>query len=232
MRHSTVLHPSRLPWCWLADFLEIQRPADALPMRVQCPICSRREMYVYQDTIGSGEWAHCFNVDCRFSGDMIELAAATWKASPHAAVRRLVALGLALEHDEVTPESLQDYVARFPGSRMKARDFWHRCRKILVNSRSEELGVLRAKYRLLQYCAPDDWDRGLGSMVGAACAKEIEFLFRPYNRQPDSHVTQSPRKVFRGTCWRDVLVTTSFAAPGLLCGFHFLGRSGERGHDN
>jgi hypothetical protein len=232
--NNVTLRPSRVPWSALASILEISRPNDALPVRVCCPICGKHQLWVYDNSSG-GEWAHCFNTKCGFAGDMLELAAATWDIPIEAAVARLKESGLPLDAEETSAEAVSSYARKCLESRSRARQFWHKCRDALAQSRTPdnsptvELNGLLSRMRLLGSLSAEQWKKGPGRFVGTAPAHQIEVFFRPYERGQGNHLKRSTRKLFRGPQWRDVLVTPSYAAPELLAGFHFLGREGGDG---
>lgn len=65
----------------------------AFPAVVDCPFCQQPQLYLFDDVVTDGIWAHCES--CRAHGDIITFASLIWNNSRAEALARLVDLGAA-----------------------------------------------------------------------------------------------------------------------------------------
>ena len=72
----------------MLPLLDVAVKSNALPAIATCPLChTESQLRVVLDAVTGGEWAYCLT--CKFSGDMIALAARAWKLGIPATLRRL-----------------------------------------------------------------------------------------------------------------------------------------------
>lgn len=65
----------------------------AFPAVVDCPLCQQPQLYLFDDVVTDGVWAHCEG--CRAHGDIITFGSLIWNNSRAEALNRLVDLGAA-----------------------------------------------------------------------------------------------------------------------------------------
>ena len=95
-----------VPWLWLLSQLEVAVRSPVLPaIFLRCPLCGHERLTIMEDYLNGGETFHCRN--CNEAGDMIELAAATWKMSIPGTIQKLNRQGFDLPTDV---KAVQGYV--------------------------------------------------------------------------------------------------------------------------
>lgn len=102
--------------------LGIKLPSDHRPpLVVDCPICYRAEtLSLLPDPTNPGEWASCRG--CGFAGELLALAAATWKLDARTSAKRLRQLGVI--HPETDDSELARYVNQHVDIRHDAIRLW------------------------------------------------------------------------------------------------------------
>src|SRR3954463_9663553 len=88
-RSSLNVH---LSWPQTLALLGLSLTDEALPARLDCPLCGLRRLHVYPDVLCGGAWFACS--DCGRCGDLIELAAALWGMDLYATLQHLAHLGV------------------------------------------------------------------------------------------------------------------------------------------
>lgn len=213
-----------VPWTEILGSLDAATAANSLPARVQCPLCNGPRLTIYEDTISGGCWHYCF--DCRSAGDMIELAAATWKVSPAVAVRRLVSeYQCPIPEDRTNADTVNKYVVGHPQYRTKMLDLWNKSSDYLRSCHSPVMRGLREKFRLESQLSETRWREGPGKMFGAYPHVAIEKVFCPNSIIGNRCVTNT--RTFKGRGWSDIMVIPHFDLPNRICGFLFVGRAGN-----
>ncbi|MCE9554562.1 MAG: hypothetical protein K8T91_14485, partial [Planctomycetes bacterium] len=209
--------------------------STALPQSFTCPICKTSHLQIFDDHVLGGQWAACRA--CRFAGDLIELAAATWRVEVPAAVLRLGGLDQLspIPSDEDTESYLRDHIQY----RRRLEEFWGRAQKEAGQVANPSIRDLLRSFCLFDLAQSPEWLRRTGRFVGAATAKEVEeilFLYS-YQVQPrlnsDGNSTKrrgggpGGRRIFSGHDWHDLLVVPFYDLPGRICAFLFIGRDGN-----
>ena len=220
-----------LSWPQTAALLGLTLADEALPVRLDCPLCGHRRMHVYPDGLWGGAWFACS--DCGRCGDLIELAAALWGMDLHATLLHLAHLGASLPSEALEPERVADYVRDYPGSRQRLNALWERARAWLPQARSPALNRLRAQLHLSDTLSLERWQQGPGRLLGGLPREEVEACFCPLSTgqggvHPERYrLNPSRGRVFRGPGWSDVLVIPYHDLPGHICTLHFIGREGK-----
>ena len=204
-----------ISWPALAAALELPVTDHALPASTVCPTCHKSNLTVYQDSITGGGWHHCF--DCGQSGDLIELASYAWKITPKATLVKLVEGGFPLPSDKVTDDSVDGYIERYIERRHKTNSIWEDARNYLVGGNTPSLNYLKAHFRLNTALSQQRMSQGPAKLFGALPRKQVEQFCGRTNKN----------RIFRGKGWQDVVVIPFYDLPDRICGFEFIGRSGN-----
>lgn len=202
-------------WPKAADALGLSRMHDALPTVTTCPLCQAARLYVYDDAAG-GCWAHCR--DCRFSGNLVDLAAKLWDTTPEAALHQL-----ACEHGaspDQAAAAADHWSQRRTLYQRRVADSWREAQRYLASG-AANVGWLRQQYGLGASVALNSarWGDGPARLLGALPYRRLaEVLSQSEGRRP--------RGVFIGPGWADVLVVPFYDVPERICGFYAVGRKG------
>ena len=207
-------------WAVIADVLGIPKSNQALPVLTTCPLCHGNRFSV-QNSIHDGDWAYCF--DCKYSGNLLELAAAIWKCSLTAAVSRLAYEGVPIPSESLTDEAVTTYINTALVKRKRFADMWAKSQSYLVNGQSKEIAALRHRFCLTSNFSNDRMFDGPAKLFGAAPRPDVELTWQPGL----SNYHQSAFRLFKGRGWGDVLVVPFWNAPNSLSSFLFVGRKGE-----
>lgn len=175
----------------------------ALPAVLPCPFCKNHRLHITKDPYYAGEWAYCTN--CEFHGDMIELAARTWKLDLRAAVDKL-----AVEFPLSTGD-VDKYLIHNVAPRTAVSKFWARCRT-RMSDRSVEINNLAIDW----HCSPSrqhDWPRLGSRLIGAAARDDVQELSLEIGtlRPPGD------------PAFKHVLIHPYYDAPGRVCAIRLLG---------
>lgn len=187
-----------------------------MPAVTACPACQLRQLYVYRDAIFGGEWLHCRN--CDYHGDIVEVAAHTWKLDVwHAAVK------LAGFPQVVVPGSdpmnrLQGYL-QLVERRKQVDKFWETSREQLGQLEDGDLREILTKHSVMRSLTAGDWHRTGARLVGVASREQIEQAFK--------HRQHHRYNVLKGPGWKYLMTLPFYDLPGRLCGFLFVGREGK-----
>lgn len=193
-----------------------------LPAVVNCPLCTKRRLRIYQDSIIGGQWTHCRG--CNFSGDVIELAAAAWKLSIRATIKRLDVQGVDVSLGVPLDQSITYYEQEILEPRRRMRDFWELCKQNYANADTAELRDLQRKLGT-NVNLVSLWPDPRKQVLGASTVRELEKWNYPKQAKNDEMPT--PRggyKRFVGARWGSLLVIPYWSLPGRLSGFLCIGR--------
>jgi len=192
---------------------------NVLPATLQCPLCSKRALDVYQDSACGGQWFYCRG--CHATGDMIELICSVWKVNTTTALHKVKEAGLDLPVTLLTDEAIADYHRRTTEPRRRVRAYWKACQEHFLDAGS---GSVRSLQHLLGVHVSElTWLRPDSLFVGSASAKDTVACLRTAEKQLS--------RVFPGKGWHDVLVIPFYDLPGRICAFQFIGRKGEYPED-
>ncbi len=209
------------PWHEVSRILGLSTPSESLPVRSPCPLCRGDRLTIYQDTTTESDWGYCF--DCRFRGDMIELAAAVWKVSLQDAANRLAYEGAPFPPDSLTEEKLAAYVTRTVGHCQRLLEVWEKAQHQLLYGQSPEVNALRQRFGLTESFSRDRMRDGPAKLFGAINMKVLQNAVRPCAyRWP-----RSRDRLVHGAGWRDVMLVPYWNAPGRIAGFYVVGRRGN-----
>ena len=194
-------------------------------MLVPCTHCGSPRMRIYDDTKYAGNWHYC--PSCKSSGDMIELAARTWKCSLQQAVTRLTLAGVPFPEGSDSDDSVAAYEKTRTGAQQRARDL------LAKGSEDLALGRINPSYIIQQLGLLKDqdkpyWRRRMGRFMGACAATAALCLTRPATA---SHGRLSSDTKFRGKGWHDVVAIPFHDLPGRCAGYLFIGRLARPGQD-
>ncbi len=198
---------------------------------MNCPLCrSVDQLLVSLDTSLGGEWAYCR--ECKFAGDMIALASATWKLGILQTLQRLAAM---VDGFPVDPVVFDSYIVRRHDRLARIRDFWQGCQVCHMKAENADLRALQKKFNS-HNAAYDDWPQGVGQFIGSSCKDAVEATFQPIKSENWEGVKNKrsgslPSTTLTGPNWKDLLVIPYWDLPGRMCGFLFIGRGGEIGTD-
>lgn len=143
----------------------------AFPAVVDCPLCHQSGLYLFDDVVSDGIWAHC--EQCKSHGDIITFAARIWNISQAEALNRFVDIGAATqsETDRYSGEYLRA-VARLAAGEA----FWEESAHQLWNHRDDIIGCRLRELGLEQTV---DSCRGL---IGVAHPDQIAEFCRSVGR--------------------------------------------------
>lgn len=208
--------------------------SKALPTTTRCPACDQdNALTVYHDFAGNGQWFYCRH--CVLSGEIIELACKVWGCSMEVAMTRLASVG-AIDASAIKSSKpfdvngAADQVNRLIKARRRLTDLWQAAGKRLPEMINTDATIARLcnRYGIRLDASPQRWASGPVQLLGAAHVTAIGRAFFP-------HVPESRRskkhQVFTGRGWDEVLMVPYQDMPGRVVGFAFLGRNGERLHD-
>jgi len=199
----------------------VEIKGSVLPATVQCPLCSKKALDVYQDLAFGGQWGCCRG--CHFSGDMIELLRAAWKVNTATALHKVKIQGVEVPVTLLTDEAVEEYERLRLGPRNRVREFWKQAQEHFMEGGSPSLRELH-KHLGVQL-SELGWLPTNTLFVGSATAKAATLCLRPGEEQ-----TRSNTVVFRGKGWGDVLVLPFYDLPGRICAFQFIGRGADPEH--
>ena len=206
-------------WPEVAQVLGLPATGQALPLQSACPLCRGDRLTVYQDSITQGEWGYCF--DCRFSGDLFELAAATWQVEIPEAIRRLAYEGVPIPPESLSDQAISVYINRILQLSRRLRKIWDHAKQQLVRPQSLKIKFLRQKFGLADNFSQERELSGPATLFGVSNAVLLERYLFPHK---DGH-RGSPR-MFRGHGWRDLIVVPYFGAPGHIVALFMIGKDG------
>jgi len=217
--------PNRyIAWYQILPLLHIPVPAGAPPFTVRCPICGVDNLSIYQDTIFGGYWHYCF--ECKSKGDLIELAAKTWRKSIPDTIGQLVQHDVALPAITTTPERIAIYQQSYIDEQRHAQAFWERSRRALAEHDAPG-GELVRQFGIRTDLQPKLWLTQAGRFIGGTTKHKIEWFCRPHTRGSRTAACRGQRRVLRGKDWHTAMVLPFHDVPGRLSGFLFIGRDGD-----
>ncbi len=215
---STSLFNRRLRWTDVARLLGIEFESHSLPTLVTCPLCTGRDLRVYEDTSARGAWFHC--AGCGAGGDGVSFPAAVWGVDPAAAVERLIMADLLVPADR---EQVAVYVKMHADRHARMSAFWAAAKSNLPAPASPDVARLTRIVGLNTDLSPERWRKGLGELVGAAERTAVERVFHP-DRYFKYRACDTTSRVFKGRGWTDVLVLPYTSSQARISGFSFVGK--------
>jgi hypothetical protein len=215
---------SHVKWITLLKLLGSEVRTPAIPAVVRCPICSHLQLEILQDYISHGAWGACRH--CHFAGDMIELAAATWKLSIPATIHKLQQNGV-----DIPPEAspAETYRQQYVEYRHRFRELWTEAQAGLLHNTTHLKGLV---YELGWRCEvpADRWTEGPARILGAASTRDVERCFMPGTFRTTGRNTSNSR-LFKGGKWDGVLMIPFYDLPDRMCAAMFIGRRGDPERD-
>jgi len=221
---------AHIGWHQVLPLLGIKAASTSIPLMVPCPMCRKPRLTIYNDSKFGGNWHYC--PDCHSSGDMIELAAKTWKISLEDTIRRLVASGLPFPADAVTQEAIRRYEQGYVAEQTHIRRLREDSRRLMAD------GDVQLERVLQQMGLPQDhqrayWRKRMGRFIGGADKLRCIQGFYPHAgpRKENSVGRNEHANMFRGKGWNDMLVVPFHDLPERCAGVLFIGRHAERDKD-
>jgi hypothetical protein len=216
-------------WQWLLRELGSPVIQSSLPAKTSCPVCHAGVLNVYEDFIASGQWHQCR--DCSSTGDLIELAAKSWKLSIPSTIVKLSRLGFDLAYDQ---NAISKYTKQHVEYRQQLSELWRDAASEMENP-SGELQRLIGLFNLRCDVPVARWQAGPGSLLGGTTTEKIERTFAPgvmeHADEKGQRSSPSEHAIFTGPGWRDSLVIPYYDLPDRICGFLFVGREGRYPED-
>lgn len=203
-------------WQGVADLLELRRDRQTLPANLQCPACNTHQLFVYRDDNFGGEWVHCRQ--CDYHGDIVELAATTWKLDLWHAAVKLATFPQACAVAAVPTDRLNDYLP-IVERRRQVDKFWQQARSQLGVLEDNDLRDVLTKFGVVRSLAEPDWKQTAGKLVGVVTREQVEQCFKT-RKHHRSHV-------LRGPGWKYLMAVPYYDLPGRVVGFLFIGRQGR-----
>lgn len=167
-------------WQKLFRLLALDAAGAVLPCTSTCPACAG-VLTSFQDNICGGTWHHCS--DCKFSGDMVELAAVVWQITIEQAFERLTASGLIMS--SVGRLILPDYLNGFYRKRRAAQNLWEASDSLLEASRplrcllgahdAGELSWAKFGHNLARLASPQTL-KNAGISIGMKLVDQVAIL--------------------------------------------------------
>lgn len=181
---------------------------------------------IYQDSRIHGAWHHCSS--CGTYGDMIELAARTWKVDLPAAIRRLANLGL--DFPQGTDDLIiGDYMRYSPERREHLTKLLQDGADCLQgDDRGGYIGLLRQLHITTEMSARQ-WQERMGQWIGGANYRTIDVALRPWLQNTDKWLNSGGKcRIFCGGGWREVIMIPFHDLPERVCGLLLIGRHCRR----
>ena len=220
---------ARVPHRQLLDLLGCTVRTHSLPQLMVCPVCGKGGMLVYHDHIDHGAWYNCRV--CNRYGDLLELAARTWKLELPQAIVRLAGQGFDLPADK---EAIQRYQREHVHYRQRLEKLWDAAQQGLIHH-SHALMRVMDRLGLHWLESVTRWHAGPGKLVGGLPKTDIEKCFAPtvMNNAAARHQKYNPsaNAVFKGKSWGDVLVVPFYDLPGRISCLLCVGREGDPASD-
>ncbi len=175
----------------------------ALPTVVGCPLCGRPQLHVYPDHQFASQWLHCRA--CEASGDIIELAAATWKLGLPATLEKLQ--GWDLAKPGFAEADLAPYL-QLHARRQQVAKLWRQARDYTQWPNAAEIRTTQRKLGIYPEYTADEWPRRGGQFVGVLDREQLGSLWPKESK----HARIPP-------AWKQCFVIPLEALPGQLVGF-------------
>ena len=151
---------ARVPHRQLLDQLGCTVRTHSLPQLAICPICRKGGMQIYHDHVDNGAW-FCCRV-CNRYGDLIELAAATWKLDLPQAITQLARKGFDLPTDK---EAIQRYQFEHVNYRQRLEKLWDGAQRGLIHESPTLMRVMN-RMGLAWSESLGRWQAGPGKLIG------------------------------------------------------------------
>lgn len=143
----------------------------AFPAVVDCPFCQQPTLYLFDDVVCDGVWAHCEG--CRAHGDIITFGARIWNTTIAEALTRFVDMGAAARGDA---DRLSGEYLRALARLNAAEEFWELARAQVWNHHDD---IIACRQRELGLDSTVDACHGL---IGAAHPDQVTEFCRAVGR--------------------------------------------------
>lgn len=212
-----------VPWVDILQTLGLPAAGQALPAKTHCPLCQGRRFSLYQDNIAGGAWGYCF--DCRWSGDLIELAATVWDLSVAETVDRLVQQGFPIPQRKHNREAVAAYQTHCHDQRRRLWSLWAEAQRNYIQIPSHSLNNLLIHLGLTHDFSRERTAAGPARYMGYVPYNTAHRAIYPGRPRGKSHVRLFAGKGHFGH--QDLLVIPYFHPPGQIAAFEFAGRYGD-----
>jgi hypothetical protein len=211
-----------VPWYQLLSLMRLPVPNGNLPAVTSCPLCEGERLHIFQDTIFGGAW-HCCS-DCRAHGDMIHLAAHTWKKSLLDTAIYLEENGFTFDTDDTLPEAVSVYHKNIIGRFDRMSAMAVQAGVDLGNPHLSVMPILE-KLGLHEIVNNRIWSERMREFVGAAWVVKVAQTIRPsVKKQEDlGWFRLGEQSPFKGKRWRDAVVIPVWDLPERVSGFLVIG---------
>lgn len=205
-------------WHQVLPVLGIDAKPSPMPMLVRCPHCDSPRMRIYDDTRNGGHWHYC--PGCKSAGDMIELAARTWKCNLQQAVTRLITAGVPLPEESASNASMEPYTQWVLGIQQRSRTL------LATGAEALALGHVNPGYVIQQLGLLKDqnkpyWRRRMGRFMAGCTRSEALGLTNP--KKVARGVPFATGK-FEGKGWGPLVAVPFQDLPNHYAGWLFVGR--------
>lgn len=204
-------------WHQVLPILGIDVKPSPMPMLVRCSHCGSPRMRIYDDTKFGGHWHYC--PSCKSSGDMIELAARTWKCNLQQAVTRLIHAGVHLPEAADSDDSIASY-ERALGIQRRSRELLVQGAEALALNRVNT-GYIIQQLGLLKDQDKPYWRKRMGRFMAGCTKIHAEGLTRPATAA--AGLVKATGK-FMGKGWGPLVAIPFWDLPGRYACYLFVGR--------
>lgn len=170
--------------------------------------------------MGGGEYYACRA--CTSHGDMIQFAAASWKLSLTATLRRIDQCGVPLPAEVLGDSAIARYVEAL-GRRERIEQLWKTAQQNMRGGETHASGRLRQRLGLTLSLPRDRWDQGPGRLHGIVDRADVEEAFEPFLKKNGDRPGRKGQ-VFFGSGWKEIVLIPFWDMPQHLSGFYLIGR--------
>jgi len=212
-------------WQQVLPILAIDAKPAPMPLVVRCPQCDSLRMRIYNDTTLGGHWHYC--PTCKASGDMIGLAARTWKCNLTEAVSRLAAAGVSFPTEHTSSASIQRYEEHTVGVQVRCQELLEQGAEALA------MGQINPSYIIQQLGLLKDqdksyWRHRMGRFMTGATCNDALSVGRPADKgRPRAH----KQCKFAGGHWGQLIGIPFHDLPRRFMGYLYIGRQARPGLD-
>ena len=173
----------------------------SFPAVVNCPLCQKPELYLFDDNLTGGIWLHCN--ECKTHGDIITFAAQIWNTSVPEVIRKFVDSGISARLDA---EKMVGEYTRALTRLTAAERFYGKMRENVWTHDDE---AMTAKMREIGIRSEVP---ATGDLIGVASAPEVLQLCDDLSKTKPYYLRKT------GTS----IVLPYYDLPGRLTGFLLL----------